>query len=764
MTGTKGTDPVHESFFPRLTNTLRAIGVFWPSVALVAIFFLLFCCVDVGRDLVLLARDARWPLPFALIALVFASFTVWYSGRLVGFFHLKVLTKAKPISIHLPRFMGFSTFTVLACAVALPPMAWLSAWYAVCLVVVVLAGFGWYYLLVHWARTYAKKHQDATHVRRGSALVVIGTLVACACSGLSSARWAIIGCILMAQLCYTLQVAARNQWAPLLNATGTLTAAVLRWRLPQRMLAAAKRRLKAQGVQDEVLPKLKVEVVFFTAFNVIATIALALFVAADANLAFARFAQPLPIAITGFAVVLGMLNLVRLAGQVWNVNVLFWTLLFSFFIGMFFDAHQVRVVREQHTHIVDQGQRPAFATAAADWMNARLAQAAADSLSRGTAKIPMVLVLSDGGGARSARWVTHVLGRLDSLSQGRFREHLFSLSGASGGSVGNVTYYGLLCKGTAPDSIGRVADRVTGADLLSFTLARMLGNDLLNLICPALGHSWSGNRQLLDDRAAAVEDGLIDAGGTVGLALDTPITNLMRHQGNLPLLCINTTRVQDARPAVISSFDLTNDSAFSGRLDLLAKLVPGQSLSAASSAVLSARFPYVTPGGSLRMRGPEGAAGGTQERTELFVDGGYFDNSGAGLVLEMLVELEHNPKLRQLFKQFRPVVIHISNGDNASKEPERVNSVVNDLFAPVVTIIGAYGEQTDVNNQRLARYLRNNGDPWVELNLFMERTQHQTPEYYPMSWVMSQVAADSMQVRAWTHPDVQLWGERMRAW
>ncbi|HOY28826.1 MAG TPA: hypothetical protein PLR96_07615 [Flavobacteriales bacterium] len=749
-----------EGFFSRLTWHFRAIGVFWPSVVLVLLFFGLFCYTDVGRDIVLFASGSRWTLPIVLVALVFAAFTVWYSARLLGFFHLTVLEHAKAISIHLPRFMGFSVFTVVAFAFSLPPMANMKAGYLWGFLVVYLISFGWYRLLVHRIRLYAARNQDAAHARWWLSVLLGGLLLACVGSAISTAPWVTITCILVAQFCYTVQVGARKEWAPLLDTTNSLTAAVVRHPTVQRLVAAARRRLDAQRVPAKARPKLTEEVVFFTAFNIIAVLAMALFIASDTHLPFAQLSRPLPIAITGFAIVLGIINFLRLVGRIANVNILFWSLFIAFLMGMKFDAHSVRTVPTEGADEHMISTRPSFADAAADWMEARLDSSRSDSGRTAYPRIPMVFVLSDGGGARSARWVTHVLGQLDSASHGRFRQHLFSLSGASGGSVGNITYYGLLRKGTPPDSIGLLADRVTGADMLSFTVARMLGNDLLNLFCPAFGDTLFGLPRILHDRAAAVEDGFAAAGRAVGLELDAPITHWVDNDSIVPLFCINTTRVQDARPAVISSFALASDSAFNGRLDVLADMLPEQTLSAASSAVLSARFPYVTPGGSVRMLCAPDSTGVRAERSDLFVDGGYFDNSGAGLVLEMLMELECNARTWELYRYFEPIVLHISNGDPRETDPAPVNSVVNDLLAPVVTIVGAYGEQTDVNNQRLARYLANQDHAWVELNLF----KGVDGEYYPMSWVMSQAPADSMRMRARTHPAVQQWGAIMAGW
>ncbi|HEY0976114.1 MAG TPA: hypothetical protein VGE21_01480 [Flavobacteriales bacterium] len=103
-----------------------------------------------------------------------------------------------------------------------------------------------------------------------------------------------------------------------------------------------------------------------------------------------------------------------------------------------------------------------------------------------------------------------------------------------------------------------------------------------------------------------------------------------------------------------------------------------------------------------------------------------------------------------LYRYFQPIVLHISNGDPREHQPERVNSVLNDLLAPAVTVVGAYGEQTDVNNLRLQRYLANSGSRWIEVNLFTGLED----EYYPMSWVMSEYPAQRIIVRARRQPDM----------
>ncbi len=88
----------------------------------------------------------------------------------------------------------------------------------------------------------------------------------------------------------------------------------------------------------------------------------------------------------------------------------------------------------------------------------------------------------------------------------------------------------------------------------------------------------------------------------------------------------------------------------------------------ASAAILGARFPYLSPAGRIR--------------NEYFVDGGYFDNSGAGVVQELIqgifdiVEKDRRVggKLYLQIQRLHFKVLHIVNsplGDSAILQPLR---------------------------------------------------------------------------------------------
>ena len=77
-----------------------------------------------------------------------------------------------------------------------------------------------------------------------------------------------------------------------------------------------------------------------------------------------------------------------------------------------------------------------------------------------------------------------------------------------------------------------------------------------------------------------------------------------------------------------------------------------------------------------------------------FVDGGYFDQPGAGVVQEMM---RHSELYRQ--KQWQHIkrrvgvfirIIHITNSPQVFAKLDAVSPLKNDLMAPVQTIVGAW--------------------------------------------------------------------------
>jgi hypothetical protein len=162
--------------------------------------------------------------------------------------------------------------------------------------------------------------------------------------------------------------------------------------------------------------------------------------------------------------------------------------------------------------------------------------------------------------------------------------------------------------------------------------------------------------------------------------------------------------------------------------------------------VLGSRFPYFCPAGRV---------GETY-----YVDGGYFDNSGVGVAHELIVNLQEmiqdslkiNPN--HSLKKIRFHVIRVYNKGASFPSTDRVHPLVNDLSAPVKTILGSYRSHTGYSNLNLKNYLHQlygSEDTYHDINFFRRNEK----SHYPLNWAISKPSIDSMQIRLENHQVIQ---------
>jgi hypothetical protein len=177
---------------------------------------------------------------------------------------------------------------------------------------------------------------------------------------------------------------------------------------------------------------------------------------------------------------------------------------------------------------------------------------------------------------------------------------------------------------------------------------------------------------------------------------------------------------------------------FNQRVDILKRLPAGKDMKLSTAVVMGARFPYISPAGRID--------------SSYYVDGGYFDNSGGGFVHEMIIELRKiiddsvraNPQ--HYYKNLQFFVVHSQNGGTGQKLLQKIHPIWNDLGSPVLTMLGAFGTQTSVNDSRLKNYMqdmyRGKGQiGYFSINLY---TNKKTEEEYPMNWAISQYYIQKM--------------------
>jgi hypothetical protein len=242
---------------------------------------------------------------------------------------------------------------------------------------------------------------------------------------------------------------------------------------------------------------------------------------------------------------------------------------------------------------------------------------------------------------------------------------VFAISSVSGGSVGAAIFNGLTRKikqsddrfkaGSGcrkpGDNVGGlfftdVAEEILQDDFLSPVLGAFLFPDFLQrfLFFPirqfdrsialekSFEESWRTKVQYYYTR---FKDQWMDERNPLTASFSTSWSPQMEA----PALLINTTEVASGRGRVISPFLVDTDEFSSFPLSNS----PGTNqhsldISMSTAAVLSARFPWLTPPGSFRMASTNSKNPPLQKIQ--VVDGGYLDNSGVTMALAVIREIE----------------------------------------------------------------------------------------------------------------------------
>ena len=335
------------------------------------------------------------------------------------------------------------------------------------------------------------------------------------------------------------------------------------------------------------------------------------------------------------------------------------------------------------------GDAPAAADAAfAAWLAARPLPGGG-----GGRPTPVFFAAAEGGGLRAAYWTAKVLGGLED-DDARFADRLFAVSSVSGGSLGAAVFDALVAERRAGNlPAGRTftdqAKGVLGEDFLSPSLAAMLFPD-------AFVHFLPGSAALTSaDRARALEAAFEDSWRAhVGTdRMSRPFRALWDGPTGalLPHLLLNTTCTETGRRFVVSDLRAAPRIGDVGdALDVVGSDVP-----LSTAAHMSARFPYVSPGGRV-LAHPEVCGH--------FVDGGYFENSGAATLLDLVEALPDQDPAHPGRIAWIPVVLAINNDPDRDR-PQPPLEFLSELLVPVKTMLQTRGARGRSAEMSLLKYV-----------------------------------------------------------
>ncbi|MCS3798051.1 patatin-like phospholipase family protein [Niastella sp. OAS944] len=726
-----------------LRNLFRALWVFFPGILFLVLTQVCFWNLAQGKDLMVLATEHRGFFLLFQSLLGFLVLVSWYAARTVAYAKQQSAYTApdylqEGYYKHMPRFIGFSLFTIIMLAFAQTPLFDRKIDDDSKMFYVLLALSIPYYFGVN---NFIERNFKVIRVNW---LFVITMLVVVTGSVLLTRKldrysWLIIVMMMVLQLCFMVLVVTRRELLQKKKKAKSVEA------IPSSKVQRLAKRL---GIPRE-------EIRFHVIFLFISVVMLAVYLACTVNVAFAVFLGSFPFVLLAFSVFMGFGFIITFLSVRKGINIHLIVLIIVFIFGQWTERHYTGLI-ENPPKKVSFANKASVRDYFIQWVKDR------DTLIRKSQGFPVYFVLSDGGASRSGYWVASVLGKLEDTSNHDFSKHLFCLSGASGGSVGNAAFYTLL-KNAAdrPDKslpknqpFYEAGKEYLRSDFLTYTLSRMLGHDFFVAMFPF---------DTKGDRAKALTDALEQAPNDSVLLknqLQVPMSELAIYKDKvttkLPILCVNTTRMQDGAPSVISTIQI-DPLTFNNRVDVLARINNGRDMKLSTACVLGASFPYVSPAG--RIDGVKFLSKGPTEFPFYFVDGGYVDNSGAGVVHEMIIKLnslrdsicksQTDTILRSNCKKISFYVMHISNGPEGDVLLKKVNPFVNDLAAPIKTLMGAYGVQTSINDSRLKNYLQNmygNGLHYKPINLYRPKE----PLKYSMNWVISKRTLDSMDKRLYS--------------
>ncbi len=234
-------------------------------------------------------------------------------------------------------------------------------------------------------------------------------------------------------------------------------------------------------------------------------------------------------------------------------------------------------------------------------------------------KYPLVFVSSEGGGSRAAFWTLMAHHAMEEKFD-NYYNHIFSLSGASGGNTGNSFYVAYHDVADESDNVAEMANEVFQNDFVSTDIGLLFGRD-----------SWQsiiGSGRFFD-RSEFLQQRWEDAlSGYFNGSFNGDVNPLKREflsfwyddnnqlKFDHPLFLLHTTHVQSGDHATMSAVQLNN--FIPQNMDLLERTdtILNKTIPLSSGALMNARFPVVCPSGKIPDVGN-------------FVDAGYYDNFGA---------------------------------------------------------------------------------------------------------------------------------------
>jgi hypothetical protein len=766
-----------------ISQLSKSIWLFFPGILFIFFFIFCFWSLGQGKDLIVAFTENQSHTILSLnytriiffIAIGFWAYVSWYSSRIISYIkkskqidriqeiagtarpaveeaftqHKSYFELGEKFIDEFPRMIGNACFLVIELAVLQSPLRYhpLGSTFAVIIFIIAI-------ILLRYLNKWISKTQALKpSFRKLFWILLIALIVFIIIVSFPPVKANIMVLFILLLLFHAVFIIYTN----LRRIQMEKDANTVRAKLKMEQIQGNRRNFLLKMMDFFCVPRK--ESGYYKWFIIIGIFGIIFYLLAINLLDFARGIGPFPFIILAFGVLLAFGNIVTAFSVRYNINFHFILFLLAFAFGPLGETHRVRTFHPQGDNN-NYANRPDLKTYLEDWLNDR--NVMADSSAEG---YDIYFVMANGGASRSGYWTAAVLGKIEDStlqynSRNRFSDHVFCLSGTSGGGVGVAAFFGLLRdkEQKVKPIFSSSAKEFLKQDYFTYTFARMLGPDFFNYIF----HISTAN-----DRAAALERSFeISSIKNPDSLYRVPFYDTLSHfpalqngKVYLPILCVNTTRMQDGNPGVVTNMKL-DSSIFNNRVDVLKLLKTDNDISLTSGAILGARFPYLSPAGRIA--------------DNYFVDGGYFDNSGAGVVQEMIRGIlnigQDDSTIGKQIKKLHFKILHITNSpvNLDSSNIKKVPSFKNDLLAPILTIVGAYDMQTTVNDSRLINFINDinkysgNKADYLQIPLYKDSIEWKKDSLYErfkltgeppyaMNWFMSDTTINRIDKRLQKH-------------
>lgn len=339
--------------------------------------------------------------------------------------------------------------------------------------------------------------------------------------------------------------------------------------------------------------------------------------------------------------------------------------IYFFGINRINDNHQVRLERQVadlslnplmtkdalEESLMNNKHLPHLEVALGQWLLQRKADI--ERYKQAGKKYPIYVISAQGGGIYAAYHSAKALAVL-SEQVPSFSDHVFAISGVSGGSVGATVFTNALrTQANGPEGLSNRIDQYFSDehDRLAMILSAMLFGNAAQTLFPLPVAAWDRSLGLelgfenrkdpnpsaikLDDSFYLTQDPTLNRTYTQPSAsASASASNAMAGQA-APYLVLNTTEVENGRRYIFSPFRLregyisehprlTDADFHEPWLQRPTQMKP-LDIRFSTAAGLSARFPVVSPYGFF-----------PGSRSRRLIDGGLYDNSGAITAREII--------------------------------------------------------------------------------------------------------------------------------